>query len=381
MTNNFKPNTVQPISEKVVRTTLDRLLYTSVDRGESPLQYLLLVDEFLANPDLPDTPHKREFAIHHILTSLIIEGLAHHREVQGFDPPNENCTIGAAKAEIKRDTRTNNQELIGWTWLYYHYVRVDLNISAETFSEIALFDPRTLRRYQQNTLRRLTNRLYQLEWEASKVQRQRRLATALPIMTRVALFGREAESTRLNHLINTLQPAHVQITGKSGIGKSTFAQEVIRDWIESNVLDYVVWITRPDSVASIQQTLAQSLNYEAINSTLRQYLNEKRAVIVIDDGDALRDDAQALTRLLDDLSSARVFLINQRRQLLRNVVGYVHLDRLSDEASKSFIRDYVARHFHGELGSISAGDIETIMADGLGHPTKILQTIHMLYHS
>lgn len=379
MNNHHKANHIQPICAKAVRNALDALLYTSVDRRGSPLEKLLLVDEFLANPDLPDTPHKREFAIHHLLTSLIVDELVRHREVYDFKPPDIQCTMASANSEIAQDALTNNQELIGWSWLYYHYVRVDLNITPSDFSELALIDRRTLRRYQLHTIKRLTQRLYDMEWKISEKYRQRRLATELPVMIPIPLFGRENESQRVLHMLANLRPAHIQITGEYGIGKSTFAQEIIRQQIENQRVDYLIWLNHPRSIKEIREILATRLNYEATNSTLRHYLTEKRIVIVVDDGKELVKQTDALADLLDDLSAGTVFLINHHYHFLRNIKGHISLKELSDDATELLIRDSVARNFHGEAGSISQGDIQAIQASANGHPMAIMEAIHALY--
>jgi hypothetical protein len=56
--------------------------------------------------------------------------------------------------------------LIGWSWLYYAYVRVELHLSAAQFCEVAHIDPRTLRRYQKRAMLRLTARLIAGEQQA-----------------------------------------------------------------------------------------------------------------------------------------------------------------------------------------------------------------------
>ena len=369
------------ISEKAVRESLDSLLYTSTDKGQSQLEKLMLIDEFLSNPDLPSTPHKREFAVHHILTSIIVDELVSHRKVYDFNAPQDKTTIKTAKDEIIQDTRTNNQELIGWSWLYYHYVRVDLNITPLEFSQLALVDRRTLRRYQLHTIKRLTQRLFELEWEASKRQRERRLYAALPLpmMAGMALFGRDHDLERMRHMMQTLIPCHIQITGNHGIGKTALAQEIVREAIDKGNADHLIWINDPKNVNDVYEMIAQRLNYEAINQTLRQYLTDKRVIIVLDAIQHLNTSEEFLS-LLDDLSNAVVLLINHRYVFLKNVKGHLQLSKLDSVAVADMIRDMVAKNYHGELASITADDIAIIQQTTQGHPLAIMEAIHALYH-
>lgn len=368
------------ISEKAVRESLDSLLYTSTDKGQSQLEKLMLIDEFLSNPDLPNTPHKREFAVHHILTSIIVDELVSHRKVYDFNAPQHKTTIKTAKDEITQDTQTNNQELIGWSWLYYHYVRVDLNITPSEFSQLALVDRRTLRRYQLHTIKRLTQRLFELEWDSSKRQRERRLYAELPLpmMTRMTLFGRDHDLRRMRHMMQTLTPCHIQITGNHGIGKTAFVQEIVREEIDKGHADHLIWINEPQSVNDVYQMIEQQLNYTAINQTLRQYLTTKQVIIVLDDIHNLNTSDDFLS-LLDDLSNAVVLLINHHYLFLKNAKGHLQLNKLDDAAVADMIRDMVAKNYHGELASITADDIAVIQQTTQGHPLAIMEAIHALY--
>ena len=121
---------------------------------------------------------------------------------------------------MRHDGLSMSPELIGWSWLYHHYVRIDLNIQAQAFCDVLHIDERTLRRYQQHSLKRLTNILIQREWSARLRQRNRRLFSELP---HAGNFNPLAMHTDANNYVSRMfgeaKPCHFCISGSRGIGK------------------------------------------------------------------------------------------------------------------------------------------------------------------
>jgi hypothetical protein len=124
----------------------------------TPLENLLLVHQLAADPVIPQNAQKNRYALHLLLTSLITDEVVRHRRASSIPIGNEQ-TLTEARNAIGQDTRTSKQELISWSWLYYHYVRVEFNISAKEYSQIAFITDRTLRRYHGHGVRRLTQYL------------------------------------------------------------------------------------------------------------------------------------------------------------------------------------------------------------------------------
>jgi hypothetical protein len=154
------------INELSVRSALAAMVYSTTPPDTRTLEALRLVDVRLQNSPAPQGLHLRRYTLQLILTEIITNQLHAHRTVLGLPPPAQQDTYQTVVAQIARDGLTSNIELISWSWLYYRYVRVDLDIKWPVFSENVLAGDRTLRRYQQHGIRRLMERLITLEFEA-----------------------------------------------------------------------------------------------------------------------------------------------------------------------------------------------------------------------
>ncbi len=159
------------ITETSVRAALDSLLYNLNTRERSgPLCGLRLVEQLLLAHDAPDTALSRQMALAELLTGIITEIYQHHRRVQGLAAPLPDAPLDTAFAQIAADAAVDaaapNPELLGWGWLYYRYVRVDLALNRRQFAAAFGVEVRTLQRYARHGVRRLTERLIQREREA-----------------------------------------------------------------------------------------------------------------------------------------------------------------------------------------------------------------------
>src|SRR5664279_5060404 len=176
------------ISEESVKAALDALRYGSRSRLplSNPLEYLLLVDQALMNPVLPHGTSNRRYVLADILISLITDELAKHRRAIGT-PDEVIVSREHAIATIAREAKNANPELLGWSWMYFHYVRVELDISIRLFCRLACIDARTLQRYKEHAVVRLMFRLIDRERVARNSHQKRRLYTMLPTMTPLTL--------------------------------------------------------------------------------------------------------------------------------------------------------------------------------------------------
>lgn len=160
-----------PISPELVRDALSNLVYSATQRPPSPLIYLILVDEVIT--DWPCSPQIREFILATLLVDLITNRFAAHWHCFNLPTLEVWATQSDALIAISTQAKTESVELMGWCWLYAHFVRVELAISPQLFSEAAGIDLRTLRRYQHHAITRLT--LCLLEHEHAARQQKNRV--------------------------------------------------------------------------------------------------------------------------------------------------------------------------------------------------------------
>jgi len=208
------------ITVEYVRQALDALIETGQE-GINPLQYLHLVDEYTLKADFSFIQNPRQFALNEILVSLIREHYEHLRSLFDMPVPQIGVDLATAAAVTQEDAANSNPDLLGWSWLYFHYVEDSLHISQQWFCDIVKLDDRTVRRYQNNSIGQLTKQLTQLEQEAREVHHRRILTLRLPHQGSIStLFERDHEL----EIIRNSSSKHICVSGVSGIGKSAFVE-------------------------------------------------------------------------------------------------------------------------------------------------------------
>jgi hypothetical protein len=135
--------------------------------------------------------------------------LTHSRATLGLCAPYEAEPLQAAQDALAQDPRIGSLELTQWSLLYYTFVRSDLNFSSQDFSRLIHVDARSVRRYQQHGVQRLTQALFHSEWTARREHRRRYLHLHLPIPRPVRLIGRETAFAQMHALVNQQQCPHV----------------------------------------------------------------------------------------------------------------------------------------------------------------------------
>lgn len=299
------------ISYESVRSALDSLLYTSNPQPQNPLEALLLIDNLIGNPDLPPVAESREFALRHLLISIITRSYTEHCQQLGFAPALVDASFESAAEDIRRAASLHNPELMGWCLLYYRYVRVDLALSLESMALIAHIESRTLRRYQNHAVGRLRDCLVAEEWDARTKQRKMRLYATLPISQPIPLIGREGMFYKLQSAFFNQPFRHVQVTGPPGIGKSVFVQEFLRRQIDMEQIDHLVWIENPKSIQFVRHYLHEQL-LDDLDISLKEYALIYNLAVVLD-GFECEDQERAaeLQQFLNEISSAMVFVTSR----------------------------------------------------------------------
>ena len=295
------------ISRQSVARCLDGLLYDSKsDELTSDLHGLLVVELRLS--ELPAGELTRDFAVRELLSELISAAYFAVRRALELPIPRADLPRTPSEKLITEDALLRNPELLAWSLLYHRYVRTDFDLSVGQLAKLISVNERTFRRYQAYAIRLLTYRLIGLEQRARLDKKQRYLLTALPSSVPLRLFGQDARLDAIAETLRTAVPAHLLITGLSGIGKTSFAQEVMRRWILDDRLDTVFWFDQPASAQMVLDVLKTRLLPEGRRIDLGEVLLLHRVGVVLDGIDALIDDVPAL---LMQLSAVFVILTHQ----------------------------------------------------------------------
>lgn len=322
------------------------LLYSARAERTNPLEWLWVVDQALLDPDHPPVQRGRSHVLASILIDVITVELNHHRRVNGLSPSDSTQTRAEALRQIALDGQHQNIELLSWSWLYYRYVRVELNITPAEFGQAAHIEPRTRTRYRQHALRRLTERLIEREYQARRALRKRRLLARLPVAPPLRLFGRDADLSALTHALTDPVMRFVQVNGATGIGKSVLVREGVRTLIEADRLSHLVWIDRPISGAVIREQVRWWIPSVYFDDHV-QVFDPQPALIVLDDLSDFHEPLSTLEQLFHQLAPLHICLIHPTYVPLSGFSVRLTLRPISINDARALIhwKTFVEPHF------------------------------------
>ncbi len=338
----------QPIiTREAVEAVLNSMVYSTADTSAAHALYMLaLVDDLLNDPTLPAASSAREHVLQHLLSAYIKRELLRHRYSMGLlgaDSPKPDTpawetevVLNAAMdylplehviTQIQQDVRTESRELLGWSWLYYRYVRVDLDIKQEQYSRWSSVTDRTLRRWADHAIGRLQTYLINMEWSRRTHHQKQRHYAQLPYLNHNYIYT-EASRTLLTALAEHNAPC-VYVFGAPGIGKTSMVQTAVRHLIEERELDYVIWLNNPSSVDAIHEAVRKRVKRTSARRSVREILLDSKAVIVIDGIDFVQGSLADVDEMLAYFGIAIVLLTGQSQQTLSNITHTVAVQELN----------------------------------------------------
>jgi tetratricopeptide (TPR) repeat protein len=310
------------ITNGYVREALDQLIQATANNTVNPLQHLHLIDSNMLISDFSFFQNPRKFALNDLLVSTIRTEYLRQRYLHAFAPVEMEIPLLGATNAISEDATTGNSDLIGWSWVYFHYVEMNLRITQQQFCHWVRLDDRTIRRYQNNTIDQLTKYLVRMEQNARESRRRQILYFQLPHQGNTTnLLEREKEMQLIRRSTNR----HYHIVGVAGIGKTVFVERILKEEIDNDEFDHLIWFYSPDSIDIITAYMRERLLNEDTKITLAEYVSLKKITIVIDNAEKLQADPVQLQDFLQTFSNANIFLTSRLFQPIPNCLQiYLH---------------------------------------------------------
>ncbi len=361
------PNIGDPafISLALVKQTLKEMRDASKPTEPNPLEQMLLVEERILDRAMPRTAHARTFALYDVLIELIETEFAAVRRAHNLPTPESEWQIAQYHDALIRDSVLNNPLLIEYSLLYHIYARPDLAVEAANAAEWLNVSVRTIERHLDSGVKRFTYDLIAAERAARRANQRRLLLNRLPSSKGRFFAGHEVLFAHANALLSQRSPAHLLLTGNAGIGKTAFAETLIRQWIEGNLIADVIWIEAPDYAAQLRAALESCLIPDGLRIDLRDVLTRapQPIVIVCDRCERLLErDANALDELLLEGDSAVYILTSRRYEALTNIGMSIEISPLTfpdayrllkqtwNEVEGDPLTEHEAEALYGELG-------------------------------
>lgn len=340
------------------------------------LEYLELIDEALFSPSKPFSPEQRRFELHGLLASTITTVLTDYRQTANLPLPEKSVTRLAAFEHIRLDILHGHPQIIGWSMLYYLFVRVDLNISREAFTQLGSYADRTFHRFQDLAEQQLTEILYHREAEIRLKRRRESMLARLPHCSET-LFGRQTVIEHLMQLQSETLEGVIQVYGPEGVGKTSAVREAIRQQIEQDKIDQLVWISAPVTVEYLRQQVAVELPLPL--TQLQAYTARYAVTLVIDNLDVCDLKGSELDAFLCSIASMKVLLLTRKRRMLSCVEAYIALSGLDFTATQQFLLELERRTFGVLDHALTLEEMEMLWVMTKGNPQHLKQEFVALF--
>lgn len=254
-----------------------------------------------------------EYTIVQWISEQIWAGLTHQRLQVGMQSQaSERGEMREeALAHLRQDFGHGSVELEAWSLLYYHYVRMDLDLDWRQIETLVHQNDRTLRRRLERGLKRLVAWLLESEERVHRVQQKLVLHHVPPSLPRQPLIGRQVVIDRLVRQLSGAVGQPVALVGPGGIGKTSVAVVVTHHLIDALDLDQVVWVNWASLDNSIHPLDHIAVALGLSDLELRIYIVMHRVLIVLDEADSLVDPslgAPGIQALCEGLAGALLLL-------------------------------------------------------------------------
>lgn len=304
----------------------------------TPLKTFTLVQNRLSDtPIVVDQTAAVDVLLLDWLNEEIAAGLTQQRQHYHLEEANADELLDAALTSITADFQQQSGELEAWSLVYYRFVRVDLDLSWEQLTVTTLLDARTLRRRQEHGLRRLVHQILQREHAARLGLQQEIFLGRIPPVVAPYFVGREAEFERAwNILTSDDANCHLYLTGPGGIGKTTLAQRLALQLLNTGMLENLAWVQLSAEMALEDIVIAcleaMQLPFQEM-ADLQFYCQTHDILIVLDEAENLVTTPEQLHFILQSLvelfSHARLIITCRWsfRNIMLPVIALAELDK------------------------------------------------------
>lgn len=256
----------------------------------------------------------------------------------------------------------------------------------------------TLFRHQNDALTLLTTVIQQQE-NAARTERLSAITTRLEASTYTRLIGAETHLARLSALLAAPEaPWLLALEGTGGIGKTSLADALIRQWIDTNLDAEIGWVSartqafslggaiRPiEKPALTADALVDALVGQLLTNlpglelrppterlaALRSYLKEKAHVIVVDNLETVTD-VSSLLPMLRSIANPTRFVLTSRQSLFEEAdIFHYPIPELDEPSALAFVRWEAALRNLPALQQAADHDLRPIYDTVGGNPLAL----------
>ena len=363
------------VSVRDVRAALESMVNPSVEPALESLKLLYLVENARNAAYSPYAPSNDTYWVYEVLSEIIRETLSARRRAHDLSTElDEIDRIKDAETVISIDGMTDDKELINWSLLYFCFIRVDLNITLATYGDIVGLTERTMRRYRDYAIERLTHEIIRREQGIRLRQKSQRLLANLPV-TPVKYVGHDGLLEQMLGEIRSNPQLNFFIYGDRGSGKSTFVARLLKSYVQDDntTFKHLVWFDKLKSVDEIVSRLHPGLETE---EAVKIWLAATPTVVVLDE--LAGDSIHLLDKIVDIFRHALLVVVERTVILPEKFDLRVRLPSMNrGDIAKLLAQNVLATH---GVGQISDDAIESIVARSNGNPSKAITLVNQILH-
>jgi tetratricopeptide (TPR) repeat protein/DNA polymerase III delta prime subunit len=235
-----------------------------------------------------------ELATFDVLHDFLHNQFSTLRRLYQRPEPNDMLDYDQAIQDMQADDEVGRYPLTTCSYLYYRYLRSDLNFTVEELAECFSQSKGHLRRQVRAYWKTLCQDFLREELKARSAAWKQQALLALP---RQRITRLETQRKFVETNLQRLKRTHaIQLVGEPGIGKSTLAILMARQLVEEEVVHQVIYLrtTQDPMPSNLGGLVLKKLGAEIDGQPEEQLIRylaildnaEQRLLIVIDDAEA-----------------------------------------------------------------------------------------------
>lgn len=359
------------ISVASVRAALEHMVFDprAQQRPVSPLEHLSLITAALEASAGVEIEQPRAHELGRRLVHWVTAGYQAQRALLGMAAVGGQATLAQALDDLQAAAATENPTLMGWAALYYRFIRDDLHLNYLNMGEHLGFNERTLRRYGDEILLKLTETIRTEEEQARLARKARTLRARLPAEPRT-LIGRGALLDGAFGQM-TRAPQQLLISGAAGAGKTAFALALADRLIAQDAIDDVIWLDAPHGIDVAGLAVREAMQMRGLlHLPVRDYGQAVRTLVVID-GAAGLDSLNDVDNFLREHDALHILVLDRAANLCPAYTGHIVLASL-DKAGALALARHFWRSFDLDKEVI---DLEPFVESSGGNPGALVALI------
>ncbi|MCB9438400.1 MAG: ATP-binding protein [Anaerolineales bacterium] len=384
---------MSPLQHAVLTQDSLKAAYETIRRSQPladhPLYRWVLLQQNLTAPHALRNRQYRQYLLEDLLLDMLTATFDTLRSHITLSAVNIHDPIEAIVADLATISRRGSPLLIGYAYLYYRYVRAELDFSTEDLAKALFQNERTLRRYIDAAWQHLYLTLVRHEHAAREQTQRIRCEQAMPNLPIIPLVEQQQLVDRAVYSFRQSQINSLLISGEKGSGKTSLLYQVGHQLITDQLVGDVTWLdlqpfsSYPQTGKGLAQLIlmARYISVQptqhpvALLSTHLEYLSrhQQRLLLILDNTNGWETALHDLWILLSHIT----LLATSVHNTLSWFSEFMTAPQLGVESSGALVKHWQRLNANGQQHDCS-GAIEALSRLSNGNPGRLYRGYRLL---